>query len=103
MIYLNISKATTGCLWLKPRSSGPTLHPQRQTHYVRVGSSRWYRRMTRSTDTLVPKGCFPFQDRDPFILGQTPDVYFIGNQPRFETSLVAGNVFLFLSIAGNFI
>ncbi|GAA5983099.1 hypothetical protein JCM5350_006814 [Sporobolomyces pararoseus] len=32
--------------------------------------------------------CYPFTDRDPFILEQTPHVYFIGNQPKFETKLI---------------
>ena len=33
--------------------------------------------------------CYPFQDRDPFILTRTPHVYFIGNQPTFATRRVA--------------
>lgn len=36
-------------------------------------------------------GCYPFQDRDPFIVEQCPDVYFIGNQPSFDTSELIGS------------
>lgn len=32
--------------------------------------------------------CHPFFDRDPFIIGETPDLYIIGNQPRLQTKLV---------------
>lgn len=32
--------------------------------------------------------CFPFKGKDPFILEECPHVYFIGNQPQFETRLV---------------
>lgn len=35
-------------------------------------------------------GCFPFSDKDPFIIERRPDVYFIGNQPEFRTALVGG-------------
>ena len=34
--------------------------------------------------------CYPFYTKDPFVLTQTPHVYFIGNQPAFETKLVTG-------------
>lgn len=33
-------------------------------------------------------GCFPFFDRDPFVLTQLPDVFFIGNQPEFRSKTV---------------
>lgn len=32
--------------------------------------------------------CYPFEENDPFTLTETPHVYIIGNQPKFETSLV---------------
>ncbi|GLC37503.1 hypothetical protein PLESTB_001754600 [Pleodorina starrii] len=36
-------------------------------------------------DTLT---CYPFHDKDPFILETSPHVYFVGNQPEFATRLV---------------
>ena len=38
-------------------------------------------------DTL---GCYPFADRseDPFMIRTCPHIYFAGNQPRFESTLV---------------
>lgn len=38
-------------------------------------------------DTL---GCYPFYQKDPFILEECPHVYFSGNAPAFETKLVKG-------------
>lgn len=35
-------------------------------------------------------GCYPFEDRDPFILENCPNVYFIGNQDCYRTSLIKG-------------
>lgn len=32
--------------------------------------------------------CYPFEDRDPFTLLETPHVYIVGNQPNFETSMI---------------
>jgi DNA polymerase delta subunit 2 len=39
-------------------------------------------------------GCFPFADKDPFIIERRPHVYFVGNQPEFKTSLVGGKLSL---------
>ena len=39
--------------------------------------------------SLMPNlGCYPFSDRDPFILDRLPHLYFIGNQPTFATKLL---------------
>ena len=35
-------------------------------------------------------GCYPFQDCDPFIIDECPNIYFIGNQPEYATRLVEG-------------
>jgi len=35
-------------------------------------------------------GCFPFTDEDPFVLEESPHVFFAGNQPRFEDTIVRG-------------
>lgn len=32
--------------------------------------------------------CYPFEDKDPFTLVETPHVYIVGNQPKYETSLI---------------
>uniref|UniRef100_A0A7N6A319 DNA polymerase delta subunit 2 n=2 Tax=Anabas testudineus TaxID=64144 RepID=A0A7N6A319_ANATE len=38
-------------------------------------------------DTL---GCYPFYQKDPFILEECPHVYFSGNAPVFESKLIKG-------------
>ncbi|KAI9289161.1 DNA polymerase alpha/epsilon subunit B-domain-containing protein [Umbelopsis sp. AD052] len=48
----------------------------------------WRHIAPSAPDTLW---CYPFQDRDPFIVEQCPDVYFIGNQPSFDTSELVGS------------
>ena len=35
-------------------------------------------------------GCYPFQDKDPFVIGDCPHIYFVGNQPKFESALIDG-------------
>lgn len=35
-------------------------------------------------------GCYPFQDKDQFVIEECPHVFFVGNQPRFETSTIEG-------------
>jgi DNA polymerase delta subunit 2 len=33
-------------------------------------------------------GCYPFQDKDQFVIEQCPHVFFVGNQPRFDTTMI---------------
>lgn len=49
---------------------------------------QWRHLAPTAPDTLT---CYPFHDVDPFILAETPHVYFVGGQPSFETALVRGS------------
>jgi DNA polymerase delta subunit 2 len=49
----------------------------------------WRHMAPSAPDTLWT---YPFNDRDPFIIEKTPHVYFIGNQPQFEDSLLLGKL-----------
>ena len=46
---------------------------------------RWRHLAPTGPDTLW---CHPYFTLDPFILGTTPDLYIVGNQPEFRTRLV---------------
>ncbi|GMI63332.1 DNA polymerase delta small subunit [Hibiscus trionum] len=48
---------------------------------------RWRHLAPTAPNTL---GCYPFTDRDPFLIDRCPDVYFVGNQEKYETRLVKG-------------
>eukprot|EP01106_Pelomyxa_sp_JSP_P007334 TRINITY_DN2207_c0_g1_i1.p1 TRINITY_DN2207_c0_g1~~TRINITY_DN2207_c0_g1_i1.p1 ORF type:complete len:210 (+),score=45.38 TRINITY_DN2207_c0_g1_i1:478-1107(+) len=50
-------------------------------------SLHWRHLAPTAPDTL---GCYPFADDDPFILDQSPHVYFAGNQPEFATRTITG-------------
>lgn len=51
----------------------------------------WRHMAPSAPDTLWS---YPFPDKDPFIIEKTPHVYFIGNQPEFEDSLLVGKVYI---------
>jgi DNA polymerase delta subunit 2 len=48
---------------------------------------RWRHMAPTAPDTLW---CHPFFATEPFVIMETPDLYVIGNQPRFQTRLVKG-------------
>lgn len=48
---------------------------------------RWRLTAPTAPDTLW---CYPFQDGDRFVMKESPHVYFVGNQPRFETTVIEG-------------
>lgn len=48
---------------------------------------RWRIGAPTAPDTLW---CYPFQDRDPFVIGECPHVFFVGNQPQFDTTMIEG-------------
>jgi DNA polymerase delta subunit 2 len=47
----------------------------------------WCHSTPTAPDT-VP--CFPFQDKDPFLVKDCPHVCFVGNQPKLETGILHG-------------
>ncbi len=36
------------------------------------------------------QGCYPFQDKDQFVIQECPHVFFVGNQPNYETAIIEG-------------
>ncbi|XP_075210012.1 DNA polymerase delta subunit 2-like [Lycorma delicatula] len=49
---------------------------------------KWGHLAPTAPDTL---SCYPYYDDDPFILDSQPDIYFAGNQPKFETKIIDVN------------
>lgn len=37
-----------------------------------------------------PLGCYPFYQKDPFIMEECPHVYFSGNAPSYQCKRVTG-------------
>lgn len=48
---------------------------------------RWQHVAPTAPDTLA---AYSFYEKDPFVIKETPHVYFAGNQPSFSTALVEG-------------
>ena len=48
---------------------------------------RWRSGAPTAPDTLW---CYPFQERDQFVIEQCPHVFFVGNQPKFDTAVIEG-------------
>ncbi|CAB4286855.1 unnamed protein product [Prunus armeniaca] len=49
---------------------------------------RWRHLAPTAPNTL---GCYPFTDRDPFLIESCPHVYFIGNQDKYDSRLIKGS------------
>ncbi|KAI9739767.1 MAG: hypothetical protein M1834_006487 [Cirrosporium novae-zelandiae] len=48
---------------------------------------RWNCAAPTAPDTLW---CYPFQDIDPFVISSCPHIFFVGNQPHFDTHRIHG-------------
>ncbi|KAK8955820.1 DNA polymerase delta small subunit [Platanthera guangdongensis] len=48
---------------------------------------RWRHLAPTTPNTL---GCYPFTEKDPFHIETCPNVYFVGNQDKYETRLLQG-------------
>lgn len=55
--------------------------------HVLASTLSWRHMAPTAPDTL---GCYPFYDTDPFVLEESPHVYFAGNQPEFATRMEGG-------------
>ena len=47
-------------------------------------------------------GCYPFYDRDPFIIKDLPDIYFLGDQEKADSKILktpSGSVCNLLSLS----
>ncbi|XP_044462841.1 DNA polymerase delta small subunit [Mangifera indica] len=49
---------------------------------------RWRHLAPTAPNTL---GCYPFSDRDPFLIESCPHVYFVGNLDKYDTRLLKGS------------
>lgn len=54
---------------------------------IACSALKWRHLAPTAPDTLW---CHPFRERDPFVLGETPDLYIVGCMPEFGTQLVGG-------------
>lgn len=48
---------------------------------------RWQHCAPTAPDTLW---CYPFSEKDPFLISEAPHVYFLGNQEKFDTKFIEG-------------
>ncbi|KAG5243799.1 DNA polymerase delta small [Salix suchowensis] len=49
---------------------------------------KWRHLAPTAPNTL---GCYPFTDRDPFLIESCPHVYFVGNQDKYGTRILEGS------------
>ncbi|XP_060669049.1 DNA polymerase delta small subunit isoform X3 [Ziziphus jujuba] len=49
---------------------------------------KWRHLAPTAPNTL---GCYPFTDRDPFLIESCPHVYFVGNQATYDSRLLKGS------------
>lgn len=98
--YIDVASSTLSSVSPSPRTSRtilvnsgqPTNDMQKylpSTESTRLGlmesTLTWRHMAPTAPDTLW---CYPFPDRDPFILNCTPDLYITGDQPHFGTKVI---------------
>ncbi|CAF3716828.1 unnamed protein product [Rotaria socialis] len=77
-----------------PGVNDPSCHmlPQQPLHPCMFPSSSKRKTthcLTNPYDFQI--GCYPYVKNDPFIITDTPHVFFAGNQPKFETRVFHGS------------
>lgn len=67
------------------RESSTPENAGKSTLAVMENNIRWQNIVPTAPDTLY---CYPYENFDPFLLDETPHVYFVGNQESFQTDMV---------------
>jgi DNA polymerase delta subunit 2 len=51
---------------------------------------KWWYFEPKHLANVSSLGCYPFQEKDQFVIEECPHVYFVGNQPKFDTTIIEG-------------
>lgn len=106
MTLTNTQRLKASLILSKERSGGDILLPLHPIHSVRIHQPMqiYFPKLSLKKKKKEQKfsfesvclisyffpGCYPFTDRDPFLIETCPHVYFVGNQDKYDNRLLKG-------------
>lgn len=82
------------CHWNNPFSTQRLHHTRLSRFSYSISLNKIIKKLYKTSQCIFYiiqlTGCYPFTDRDPFLIESCPHVYFIGNQEKFDTRLMKG-------------